>query len=393
MIEITNMIGAARKKLFGLLVVVLVTTACSSNKIKDEDFFKPAELGKFDKQMSFKQNWATKVGGGQGKNYLRLAPFVRSNTVYVAAHDGVVLSVDAQSGKSNWRVKTDLPISGGVAVDRGVLFLGTLSGDAVALSADDGSELWRTTLSSEVLAAPRSDGSIVVVHCYDGRIYGLKHDTGEQVWEFETQNPKLTLRGSASPIIVDDLAVVGLAGGKLIALDTSTGIMRWEQRVAISQGRSEIERMVDIDAAPIMDGPLLFSVSYQGRILVVEASSGRVLWRKEASSYVGLAQGFGNVYISEADGKLSAYKVNDGNLQWQLEDLTWRKLSAPATMGKYTVVADYDGYLHAVAQLDGVLAGRTRVDGSGVKAPLLSYDGNLLVYSNNGKLVSYSIKE
>ncbi len=380
-------------RLLSLLVLLVLGTACSSNKIKDEDFFKPAELNKFDKQMSFKQNWSTKIGGGQGKSYLRLAPFYRSGNVFAAAHDGVVVSVDANSGKTNWRVKTELPISGGVAVDRSVLFLGTLSGDAVALSADDGSELWRTTLSSEVLGAPRSNGSIVVVHCYDGRIYGLDHNSGEQVWEFETQNPKLTLRGSASPVILDELAIVGLAGGKLIALDTATGIMRWEQRVAISQGRSEIERMVDIDAAPIVDGPLMFTVSYQGRVLVVEAASGRVLWRKEASSYVGLAQGFGNLYISEADGKLSAYKVNDGNLQWQMEDLSWRKLSAPATLGTFTVVADYDGYLHAVSQTDGQLGGRTRVDGSGVRAPLLSYNDNLLVYSNNGKLVSYSVKE
>ncbi|MFK8022127.1 MAG: outer membrane protein assembly factor BamB [Pseudomonadales bacterium] len=384
--------GTARR-LLGVALLLLLTVACSSNDIKDEDFFKPADLQKFTKQMDFSENWSTKVGGGQGKSYVRLAPFYRSGTIYAASHDGIVLSVDADSGKKNWQAKTELSISGGVAVDRGLLFVGTLSGDAVALSPEDGSEVWRTSLSSEVLGAPRSNGTTVVVHCYDGRVYGLNHETGAQVWEYESQNPKLTLRGSSSPLILEELAIVGLAGGKLVALDAETGILRWEQRVAIAQGRSEIERMVDIEAAPISDGPLLFTVSYQGRVVVLEAESGRILWRKEASSYVGLGSGFGNLYVAEADGKLSAYKVNDGTLQWQMEDLSWRKLSSPATLGAYTVVADYDGYIHAVSQIDGQLAGRTRIDGSGVRAPLIAYDSKLLIYSNNGKLASYSVKE
>ncbi len=376
-----------------LCVLALVVSACSSNNIKDDEFFEPAELQKFDRQVQLKRNWSGSVGDGQGKRYVRLAPFYRSGSIVVVSHDGIVQRLDADSGNKQWQVKTKLPISGGVAMDNGQVFVGTLSGYAVALSAQDGSELWRTSLSSEILSAPRSNGEIVVVHCYDGRIYGLRHDTGEKVWEHETQNPRLTLRGSSSPLMLNGLAIIGTAGGKMLALDAETGILRWEQRVALAQGRSEIERMVDIDSGPVLDGSLLFTVSYQGRVVVMDAATGRILWRKDASSYVGLATGFGNVYVAEADGKLSAYKVNDGSLQWQLEELSWRKLSAPATIGPYVAVADFDGYIHLISQIDGQIAGRERIDGSGVRAPLLRYRDSLLVYSNKGKLVSYSIKE
>lgn len=374
-------------------LVALAIAACGGNDIKDDEFFEPAELQKIDKQVSLRRNWGASVGDGQGKSYVRLTPFYRDGSVYAASHDGIVKRLDAESGKRQWQVKTKLPISGGVAVDDDQVFIGTLNGEAIALSADDGRELWRAPLSSEVLSAPRSNGDMVVVHCYDGRVYGLRHDTGERVWEYESQHPRLTLRGTAAPLMISELAIVGLASGKLIALDAETGILRWEQRVAIAQGRSEIERIVDIEGTPVLDGQLLFAVSYQGRVVVLEAASGRILWRKEASSYVGLAQGFGNVYVAEANGKLSAYKINDGSLQWQLEDLAWRKLSAPATLGAYTVVADYDGYIHLVSQVDGRIVGRERIDGSGVRAPLLSQNDALLAYSNSGKLVSYSIKE
>lgn len=376
-----------------LFYLAVLVGACSSNNIKDDEFFEPAELQKFDRKVDLRRNWSGSVGDGQGKRYVRLEPFYRSGSIVVASHDGIVQRLNADTGKKEWQVKTGLPISGGAAMDNGQVFLGTLSGDAVALSAEDGSELWRTPLSSEILSAPRSNGDFVVVHCYDGRIYGLRHDTGEQVWEHETQNPRLTLRGSSSPLMLEDLAIIGTAGGKMIALDAETGILRWEQRIALAQGRSEIERMVDIDAKPVLDGGLLFTVSYQGRVVVLDGATGRILWRKDASSYVGLATGFGNLYVAEADGKLSAYKVNDGSLQWQLEDLSWRKLSAPATIGPYVAVADFDGYIHLISQIDGQIAGRERIDGSGVRAPLLRYRDSLLAFSNKGKLVSYSIRE
>ncbi|MGI9286919.1 MAG: outer membrane protein assembly factor BamB [Pseudomonadales bacterium] len=375
------------------LALVALLIGCGSNDIKDEDLFAPADLVKFEPELKLKKRWSASVGNGQGKSYTKLAPALAGDYIYVAAYNGHVLCVEQESGKKRWLQKTKLPITGGVGAAYDQVFVGTENGQVVAMAAEDGAILWSTQLSSEVLSAPQSDGDIVVVPSYDGKLYGLNFETGKKVWEYDSSLPVLTLRGTANPVVDGETVIAAFANGKLVAFDIATGLVRWEQRVAISQGRSEIERIVDIDGTPLLDAPLIYAVSYQGRLVAMESGSGRPLWRKEASSFVGLAEGFGNVYVAEANGKVGAYTSQEGTLRWQQEELAWRKLSAPATMSSYVAVSDYDGYVHLLSQVDGHMVARTRVDSSGVRAPLLAYDDTLLVYGNSGKLVALGIQK
>lgn len=374
-----------------LLAVVVWLAACGSNDIKDEDLFEPADLVKFEAELKLKKRWSVAVGNGQGKSYTKIAPVLYDDDIYVAAHNGHVIAIEQESGKQRWLQKTKLPITGGVGAGYQRVFVGTESGEVVAMAADDGAIMWRKQLSSEVLSAPQTNGEIVVVLSYDGKLYGLAFESGKKIWEYDSSLPVLTLRGTASPVVDGETVIAAFGNGKLVAFDIATGLVRWEQRVAIAQGRSEIERIVDIEGTPLLDGPFVYAVSYQGRLMAMESGSGRPLWRKEASSFVAPAEGFGNVYIAEANGKVSAYYAQDGSLRWQQEDLAWRKLSAPATLSSYVAVADYDGYVHLLSQVDGHMVARTRVDSSGVRAPMLSYDDTLLVYGNSGKLVALSI--
>ncbi len=375
-----------------LLVALLAwLTGCGSNDIKDEDKFEPADLVDFEPEFKLKKRWSVKVGNGQGKSYTKIAPVLEDDTIYIAAYNGRVLAIDPESGEKRWQQKTGLPITGGVGAAYDRVFVGTEDGEVVAMDAEDGAIQWRTQLTSEVLSAPQTNGEIVVVPSYDGNLYGLNFETGKKQWEYDSSLPVLTLRGTANPVVDGDTVFAAFANGKLVAFDIATGMVRWEQRVAISQGRSEIERIVDIDGTPLLDDPLIYAVSYQGRLVAMESSSGRPLWRKQASSFVGLAEGFGNIYVAEADGKVGAYTLQEGTLRWQQEELAWRKLSAPATLSSYVAVADYDGFVHVLSQVDGHMVARTRVDSSGVRAPLLSYDDTLLVYGNGGKLVALNI--
>lgn len=382
-----------RTKALGIALLAISLAACSSNNIKDDDFSEPAELQRIEAAVELKKNWSVSVGKGVGKSHLRLKPVYKMGAVYAAALNGVVKKLDAKTGKTLWQKSSDDRISGAIGVDSDRVFYGTSDGYVVALDAATGAEQWRVEVKSEVLAAPRSNGRRVVVHAHNGTIMGLDHDTGELIWENETQDPRLTQYGNSEPLLVESLAIVGLDSGKLMALDSETGMLRWEQRLAIAQGRSDLERIVDIDGSPVFDSGRIYSVSYQGRVAVLDASTGRVMWRKDASSVVSMAEGFGNIYISESDGKFSAYKVNDGNLLWQIEDFAWRKLSAPATIGAYVAVADFEGYIHLVSQLDGTVSGRERISGSGVRADLVAFNDFLLAYSNDGKLVSYRLSE
>ncbi len=273
------------------------------------------------------------------------------------------------------------------------MLVGTLRGEVLALDVSTGEERWRSQVSSEVLAAPAVNGDIVLVQTQDDRLIALEMDTGAQRWSYESSPAVLTLRGTGAPLLTNQLAVAGLSSGKVVALDTRRGLPVWEQRVAIPQGRSELERVVDIDGGLLLSGGTLYVTSYQGRAAALELESGRVLWQRDASSYSGAALGYGSVYLSLADGTVEGIDERSTTALWRNESMARRQLSAPAVFSSYVVVGDIEGYLHLLSQVDGRFVARERIDSSGVRArPVVEGDW-LYAFGNDGKLVALTIRQ
>jgi outer membrane protein assembly factor BamB len=282
-------------------------------------------------------------------------------------------------------------LSGGVGVSDDSVFLGGSDGAVLRLDAGTGDLLWSTRLSGEVLAAPQGDGRVVVAQTYDGKLVGLDYATGEKLWTHDSNVPVLTIRGTSTPILRNGVAYAGFANGRILAFDAATGAVNWESRVAISQGRSEIERIVDVDGTMALIGNELYAASYQGRVVALDASDGRKLWQRNISSFSGVSQGFGNVYVSDEDGTITAYLRNGQGVRWQQDALGYRELSRPTPVSSYLAVVDFEGYLHLLSQVDGSFVGRERPDSDGARADMLS-DGNVLyVFGNSGKLIAYEI--
>ena len=226
---------------------------------------------------------------------------------------------------------------------------------------------------------------------YDGRLQGLSADDGSELWAYDSNVPILTLRGTSTPIIDGRLAIAAFANGKVMALDVKTGAIRWEARAIIAQGRSEIDRIVDIDGHMLLVGNVLYAVGYQGRLVALDAPTGRKMWQQDASSYVGLDQGFGNVYVADAAGSLVAFHRSGQGVRWEQPALEYRRLSSPKTVKGFVAVGDLDGYVHLLSQVDGRFVGRVKVDGDGVRGRMLAEDDVLYVYGNSGKLVALRI--
>ena len=275
-----------RWKHAALLALVILAAGCSSNSKKE---LPPAELTDFKEEVVLQKQWDRSIGDGQGKTYNMLVPAVEGNTIYAADVTGVVMSLDRMNGDVQWKKDLELPVSGAVGVGYGLVMLGTLQGDVVALDASTGEEKWRSRVNSEVLAPPQTNGDIVVVQTQDDHLVGLDASTGDQRWIYDSTPGVLTLRGTGAPLVTNHLAIAGLSTGKIVALDTRNGVPVWEQRVAIPQGRSELERIVDIDGGLLLSGGTLYVASYQGRMAALEMESGRVLWQRDASSYAGVA--------------------------------------------------------------------------------------------------------
>ena len=376
-------------KYAAVLTLAVLAVGCSSNSKKE---LPPAELVKFDAEVKLDEQWSRSVGDGQGDLYNLLAPAVDGDSIFAAGADGDVMALDRETGKVLWKKDLEAPVSGGVGVGSGMVLLGTLKGEVIALDAASGEEKWRARVTSEVLSAPATNGDIVVVQTQDDRLIGLEASTGTQRWIYENSPAVLTLRGTGAPVVTNNLAIAGLSTGKVIAVDTQRGLPVWEQRIAVPQGRSELDRVVDIDGGLLLSGTTLYVVTYQGRLAGLDLQTGRVLWQRDASSYVGVAEGFGSVYVSQASGTVEGIDERSTSALWSNDSLARRELSAPAVFSSYVAVGDIEGYLHLLSQVDGRFVARERIDSDGLRVRPLVVGDTLYAFGNSGKLVAMKIR-
>lgn len=373
----------------GMLAAIITLAACSSTPVE----LQPMELQSIKEKVVVERLWSTNVGKGQDERYTLLEPTVNGDRVYATDIHGRVTALDRQRGKRIWQVKLNEPVSAGVGYGGGLVFVGTYNAEVIALDAEDGSERWRARVSSEVLSPPQSNGSVVVAQSFDGSLTALDHTTGKRRWVYESTMPLLTLRGNATPLIAGSTVYAGFANGKIVALELADGLLVWEQRVAIPQGRSELERMVDVDTSPLLVGNILFAASYQGELVALSRANGRPLWSQPLSTFNDLAAAQGQVYATTADSAVRAYNVSSGLQAWENEELLRRKLTAPAAVDNYVVVGDEEGgFLHVLNQSDGELVGRRRISRDGLRSPMAVKDDQLYVYSNDGRLTALRLR-
>lgn len=370
-------------------VAAIMVAGCGSSGKKE---LPPAELEKFTAEVELERSWKRNVGVGQGDLFNNLKPTLDGLTLYAADAKGRVVAMDRDDGSVRWQTKLDERTSGAVGAGGGRVFVGTLDGEVIVLDESDGAELWRAKVSSEVLAPPQTNGDVVVVQTQDDNIVALDISDGTRRWLYESTLPVLTVRGHATPVVSLQQVYAGLASGKVVSLAAENGVPIWEQRIAQPQGRSELERMVDIDGDLLLDDRTLYVAAFQGNLAALNAESGQPLWQQPASSYGGPATGFGSVYLSHSDGAVEAFEANRPRSVWRNEDLLRRRLTAPVAFGSYVAVADFEGYVHLLAQSDGRLVGRIRVDRKGVRVAPIAQGDTLYVYGNSGDLVALKLR-
>ena len=386
-------------KLFRLLttsVLLLLISGCSTFQewfgSEEEDATAPVELERIDTKVKLKKQWSSKIGDGQGDGFYKITPTLVDGVLYVASSDGEVAAISAADGDRLWRVELERPLSGGVGYHDRSLYLGGADGSVLQLSADDGVIEWEAAVSGEVLAAPAVSDDWVIVQTYDGKLLGFQSGADEPTWTFTSDVPVLTLRGTSTPILVGGNAIAGFGDGKVIAVDVNSGNVSWESRIGVPQGSSEIDRIVDIDGAMTQQGIELFVASYQGRVAALDNRTGRKLWQQNVSSVTGTHVGFGNVYVADVDGTLSAFLRTGQGVRWQNIELGYRQLSRPTPVSSYVATVDFDGYLHLLSQVDGRIVGRTKIGGDAARADMIADSGRLIIFSDNGQLLAYELE-
>ncbi len=371
------------------MVTMLALAGCSTT----DTFEQPAPVPEIESSVEFEQVWSMSVGDGHDEDFLYLAPLNTGEVLYAASADGVLYAVRAENGKVVWRAKLDDRIFAGVGGDAERLYLTTRDADLLALSREDGRELWRAPLPTEVLATPQSNGQLVVAQTTDGRVLSFNANTGEKLWQYDSVVPVLSIRAAAAPLVGGDIVIASFANGKLIALSADAGQPLWQYEVGEPQGRTELERLVDITGQPLVLDSAILVVGYQGKLALVDIRTGQEIWSRKASSLHAPMVGGGDIYLASANGDLLALRGSDRRELWVQDRLAWRQLTQPMVVDDYLVTSDFEGYLHILSREDGSLQGQLEFDDEGIRVPAQRLsDGNLLVYGNSGDMAVLQIR-
>lgn len=375
-----------------VLVLILLLAGCQTVGGwfgRDKGDEGPAPLVYFSPSLQVDRVWSTNVGAGLSRSRPDFRPFHHDGMIWVGDHRGRISAVNADSGQVARRFDTGLSLSSGPAVYDDVLLAGTFDGFLVAMDPSSGDERWRARLSSEMLAFPVMHDGVVVARCIDGRTFGIDAADGSRIWIHDRSVPLLTLRGNSDPLTRAGQVYIGYDDGMVIALRVSDGSLLWEQRVSLPEGRTELERMADIDGPMAIVGTDLYAVTYRGRMASLALESGRVLWVKELASHSGLS--LQRTQMASADRNDAVWLIDrrNGSTLWRDERLARRQLTRPVFFGDHLVTVDGQGYMHWFNLDSGEFAARVRTGRSAPADAPLVIGNTLFLLDEDGSLTAW----
>ncbi len=364
-----------------IAVASALLLGCSSNKVKEA---KPNPLPKIQQQQGLNLVFSQSVSSTNAAEALRLQLDTDNGVIFAIDPDG---QVSAYKGKEQlWKSKiTKQELTAGVEAAEGIVVVGNRKGQLFALDQVTGKQKWTTQLSGAILSPSLIQSGRVITIANDGTVFAHDAVTGQQVWAYKLPSVQFSLRGQPAPVRLDDRTIlVASANAYVYALDVISGVPRFQRRVAISEGRSDIQRLIDIVGDPVVAGQYLVTTSFQGQVTVTDLATQRVVWSEDASSTNRPEVSGDKVFVSTVDGKLNAYSLSTGQLVWQNEELLNRQLSNPVMLGQSLVVGDMDGVIHLLDPASGKLVGRAKT--SGEVQSLRVIDNQLYVATRKGAL-------
>lgn len=398
------------KRALTLLILAAAVSGCGTiknffNDVKKENLEPPTPLTEFTPSVNVQKLWSDRIGKGAAKTGARMRPAYADGKLYAAGIDGTIAALDAQTGRTLWqkrlgsrhgfilhRGKNSLEWAGGPSVAGDLLVVGSIEGIVQALDAGSGAERWQVQLSSEVISAPAIADGIVVVRTNDGRLYGLDATDGSRKWAFDRASvPILSLRGNSAPHAVNGAVFAGEDNGKVLALRLADGSPLWEQLLAPGEGRSEIERIQDVDGTVAVGEGVIYASGYRGQVAALIAESGRPIWSHELSSYTGVAVAATQVYVADADSAVWALDLRTGASNWKQEGLKYRWVSESAAQDDTVVMGDQEGWVHWLSASDGKFAARARLSKNPIQSAPVVVGDVAYVEDIDGEVGAYRI--
>ena len=392
------MINSSLMRALIILPVLTYMSACSYLPFMGEDEEKveitlrePAELSAIDAQIILAEVWNSSLST-EDNTSTRLFTHALQDKLVFASVNGNVRAVSSQDGRTIWTVDMQDTLSGGVGGNNNIAVVGSRNGVVTALQPSDGSILWSLALGLEISAVAHTQDDTIVVRTNNNQIVTLAADTAAKRWTASQQSPALTLRGGSVPITLDGVVYAGMDNGKLVAISLATGTTLWESRVSVPSGRSELERLVDVDGQIVVTDTLVYAASYHGRVVAIDRTNGRTVWARDISSIQGLTLDQDLVYVTDRDDHIWALERESGITIWRQDKFEYRAVSAPMQLADYILIGDFEGYVHALSKQDGTIIGRKKVTSGTVHSAGTATSSQVHVIQQGGQLAAIAVQ-
>jgi outer membrane protein assembly factor BamB len=377
-------------RIAGLALATLLAAGCSLFD-DEEEALKPAELVDFDEVINVKRVWSAKLGGESDFLRVALRPAGDGARIYAASQDGKVTAFDPETGRQVWRADLDTELSAGPGVGEGHVVVAAKDGFAIALDATNGSEKWRADIAGESVSRPLVEDDTVIVQTIDNRLQALSLFDGRPRWSIQRDAPALTMRGSATPVAVGSTVVAGFDSGRLLAAEIESGTVVWDVLLSPPQGRSDLDRLSDVDGALAVVSQDVYATGYHGRLAALAAESGQVLWSRDISSYKGVSADWNSLYTIRDEGEIIALTRRNGGEVWRNDSMLRREPTLPVPLGTTVVVGDLEGYIHFFNAIDGEPVARERLGGKAITSDPFVMGNRVFVQSDGGQIGAYVI--
>ncbi len=380
-----------RKWCLAVAVAALSLSGCAQIEHRSDMPEKKA-LAVLPQPLKITQKWQANTGEGTDQKDIQLVLAKSGASLYTVDNQGNVAAIDMATGKLQWNMTLHVPVSAGPAVLDNKLVVGTTTGKVLALDITNKKVAWQSNTTSEVLATPKLNDDMVFIHTMDGGLSALSLLDGRQLWRFTQHLPSLMLRKAGSPVVGSDQIVAGFSNGKLVGIRKQDGMVQWTQEISHPKGTTDLQRMIDISADLVTHNGRVYVASYQGNVVSLDPSNGHIQWQHAIPSYAGLVADGDYMYIAATNGDIAALDLQHyGTTYWLQNDLQGRRLTKPAVMGSYIVVADEDGVVHWLDKATGKIVGRYEVDKQGVEAPPIVNNNIVYLLGSSGRLVALEV--
>jgi len=376
---------AARARVATVFVAAIaagVLVGCSTiSSMFSAEKPKPKELEPIVAPITVRPVWNQNIGAIQ----FPLSVAVNGN-VLTLANDGSVIALEAETGRTVWRVDVGARISAGVGSDGSTAAVVTRDGELVVV--EGGRVKWKKVVGVRVATAPLVAGGRIFVLAVDRTIHAYDATDGIKLWQVQRPGDALTLSQTGVVAAFKNTLVVG-QGPRMAGLDPLTSTLRWEVPLGAPRGANEVERLADLIGPVVRSGDLICARSFQAAVGCVDAQLGSVAWTKNIGGTDAISGDPELLFGADASDRINAWRTSTGDSAWTSESLMFRGLSAPAAVGQSVVFGDASGTLHWFSRTKGESQARVPTDGSAIATPPVSVGGLLVVVTRDGGVFAF----